>query len=316
MADTFSELVTRTRDWLNRGLDVVSDSVIQDCVRWAADDAYRTLRIPPLECISLYQGLGTGAQNLLTEPNIGSITVTSIAVPSDLIEVIKIRTTDAAGQTIRVIDAKADVRTFFNPHAERYSPNSVWTRKGNRIYISTQLGSGYGELSNSETYVELYYYRRLPALDAVYTVVEENFDASSTFLTLAETQAGAAAEGEGFLQILDSNGDPVTEDPPTAETIFSILNTALCTDEVAVNPTLGIIKFSGKTPEHWLLNENEKLLIYGGLAEAFSYLQEDDQAAKYKQRFMEEIAELNDEDVRRNAAGGTLQTNFNGQGLI
>lgn len=316
MAATFSELVTRTRDWLNRDPEVITDAILQDAIRWAADDAYRTLRIPPLECTRLYCGLGSGALNLLLEPTIGSTTVTSFAVPTDLIEVIKIRTTDASGKTIRLIDSKADVRTFFDPHAEVYNQNAVWTRKGGRIYVSAQVGSVQGGYSNFEEYVELYYYRRLPALDALYTVVAENFDSAASFLSLAPTQAGDALEGEGFLLIRDDNLDPIVENPPTAETVFSPLNNASYTDATAVDPALGIIKFAGKTPEHWLLNENEKLLIYGGLAEAFSYLQEDDQAEKYKQRFLEEISELNDEDVRRNSAGGTIQMNFNGRGLI
>jgi len=312
MADTFSELVTRTRDWLNRSTDVISDAIVQDCIRWAADDAYRTLRVPPLECTTLFTGLG----QLAPEPSIGGLTVTSFGVPDDMIEVIKIRTTDAEGKTVRVIDSKVDVRTFFNPESERVNAYNGWTRKGNRIYVTTQVGTIAGEFSSSETYIELYYYRRLAALDALYTVEAANFDASSSFIELAPVQAGAAATGEGFIQILDNALNPITEDPPLTDTVFAVGNTAVDTLLTAVDPATGVIKFAGKSPEHWLLNENEKLLVYGGLAEAFSYLQEDDQSQKYKQRFMEEIAELNDEDVRRNAAGGTVQMNFNGRGLI
>ena len=312
MATTFTELVTRTRDWLNRSTDVISDAILQDCIRWSADDAYRTLRIPPLECIALFTGLG----ELVPESSIGGLTVTSITVPSDLIEVIKIRTTDAEGKTIRVIDSKVDVRTFFNPDSERVDATNGWTRKGSRIYVSTQVGTIAGEFSSSESYIELFYYRRLAALDALYTVEAANFDASSSFIELAPVQAGAAATGEGFIQILDESLNPITENPPLTDTVFAVGNTAVDTALTAVDPATGVIKFAGKSPEHWLLNENEKLLIYGGLSEAFSYLQEDDQSQKYKQRFMEEIAELNDEDVRRNAAGGTIQMNFNGRGLI
>ncbi len=312
MATTFTELVTRTRDWLNRSTDVISDAILQDCIRWSADDAYRTLRIPPLECIALFTGLG----ELVPESSIGGLTVTSITVPSDLIEVIKIRTTDADGKTIRVIDSKVDVRTFFNPDSERVDATNGWTRKGSRIYVSTQVGTIAGEFSSSESYIELFYYRRLAALDALYTVEAANFDASSSFIELAPVQAGDAAAGEGFIKILDGSGDPITENPPLTDTVFAVGNTAVDTELTTIFPAVGVIKFAGKSPEHWLLNENEKLLIYGGLAEAFSYLQEDDQSQKYKQRFTEEIAELNDEDVRRNAAGGTIQMNFNGRGLI
>ena len=312
MADTFNELVARTRDWLNRSTDVLSDAVLQDCIRWSADDAYRTLRIPPLEANVVFTGLG----QLVPEQSVGILTVTSFAAPSDLIEVIKIRTTDAEGKTIRMIDSKVDVRTFFNPDSERVNADGAWTRKSGRIYISTHVGINVGVSGSSETSVELFYYRRLPALDALYTAEAVNFNPSSTYIELAPTQAGSAATGEGFIQILDAALNPITEDPPLAATVFAVGNTAVDTISTAVNPATGVIKFSGKSPRHWLLNENEKLLIYGGLAESFAYLQEDDQSQKYKQRFMEEIAELNDEDVRRNAAGGTIQINFNGRGLI
>ena len=261
MATTFTELVTRTRDWLNRSTDVISDAILQDCIRWSADDAYRTLRIPPLECIALFTGLG----ELVPESSIGGLTVTSITVPSDLIEVIKIRTTDAEGKTIRVIDSKVDVRTFFNPDSERVDATNGWTRKGSRIYVSTQVGTIAGEFSSSESYIELFYYRRLAALDALYTVEAANFDASSSFIELAPVQAGAAATGEGFIQILDESLNPITENPPLTDTVFAVGNTAVDTALTAVDPATGVIKFAGKSPEHWLLNENEKLLVYGGL---------------------------------------------------
>ena len=48
----------------------------------------------------------------------------------------------------------------------------------------------------------------------------------------------------------------------------------------------------------------------------FAYVQDDDQAGKYLAMFKSEIAELNDEDAKRNASGGNLQINFNGRGLI
>lgn len=310
MADTFTELVTRTRDWLNRDTDVISDVILQDCIRWAADDAYRTLRIPPLESTITYTGSGTGNLQMRAEPTVGGLSVTSIAIPTDLIEVIKIRTTDSTGKTIRVIENVTDPRTFFNPRAGRWGYDTSFTRKGGRFYVTTQVGD------NSEINLELYYYRRLAALDAVYTIVADNFDADASFLELATVQAGAAGTGEGFLQILDSGSNPITTDPPTASAVFATGNTAVTTLLTAVDPATGVIKFNGKSPDHWLLNENEKLLIFGGLAEAFSYVQEDDQASKYKQFFTEELAQLNDEDVRRSSAGGNLQVNFSGLGLL
>ena len=67
---------------------------------------------------------------------------------------------------------------------------------------------------------------------------------------------------------------------------------------------------------NWLRDDNEKILLYGALAEVFSYTQEDDQFNKYIQLFGKEIAELNDEDGKRNASGGNIQVNYSGRGLI
>ena len=74
--------------------------------------------------------------------------------------------------------------------------------------------------------------------------------------------------------------------------------------------------FVGSATPNWLRDENERILLFGALAEVFSFVQEDDQAAKYQAMFMNEIRELNDEDVRRNASGGNYQMQFNGRGLI
>ena len=62
---------------------------------------------------------------------------------------------------------------------------------------------------------------------------------------------------------------------------------------------------------NWLRDDNEGVLLMGSLAEAFYYLQDDDQGQKYTQQFNQEITELNDEDNKRNASGGNVQVNLN-----
>ena len=74
--------------------------------------------------------------------------------------------------------------------------------------------------------------------------------------------------------------------------------------------------YIGTLVPNWLRDQNERVLLMGALAELFAYVQEDDQAQKYLQVFKSEIAELNEEDAKRNASGGNLQVNFNGRGLI
>jgi len=54
MARTYAEFVSLVRDWANRDSAALSDDLIQDCLRYAADKAYRKLRIAKLEATVTY----------------------------------------------------------------------------------------------------------------------------------------------------------------------------------------------------------------------------------------------------------------------
>ena len=49
MATTYDDMIALVRGWSNRDVEALPDMIIQDSLRWAADKAYRRLRIPPLE---------------------------------------------------------------------------------------------------------------------------------------------------------------------------------------------------------------------------------------------------------------------------
>ena len=49
MSRTFSGLIDLVRRWSNRDAEVLPNDIIADSVRYAADKAYRRLRIVPLE---------------------------------------------------------------------------------------------------------------------------------------------------------------------------------------------------------------------------------------------------------------------------
>ena len=67
---------------------------------------------------------------------------------------------------------------------------------------------------------------------------------------------------------------------------------------------------------NWLKEENEKVLLFGALYQAFDYLDEMESAQKYKQKFIEEIEQLNREEMMRKSSGGNTQMHYNGFGLI
>ena len=275
MARSYAELIGLVRNWSNRDAEVLTDAIISDCIRYAADKAYRSLRIAPLEHTIIYdEGLADATSSATNR----FASVTELAVPSDLIEFIQIRGIDANGRTTRMFNEKADVRTFNDYYAERYSDLAIWTRQGNCILLAPgigQAGTNFGSTGvRNEEAIELYYYRRLPNLDARYDVNLDNYRL-------------------GLLE--DAMGNPlmVPEDPT----------------EVPMDAV-------GQHVPNWLRDENERIVLMGALAEVFFYLQEDEQAQKYGALFIQEIDELNREDQMRNASGGNVQVNFNGRGLI
>ncbi len=75
-------------------------------------------------------------------------------------------------------------------------------------------------------------------------------------------------------------------------------------------------RYIGTEVNHWLRDENERIVLFGALAEAFAYLAEDDQAAKYLQIWQTEIDELNREETMRQTKGGTIKINYDGFGMI
>jgi hypothetical protein len=298
--------MTNIRDWSNRGTDVLPDSIIKQCIRWAIDKTCRELRIAPMESTQVYTGTGSFATQIQSEPAlVNGRTVSSIEIPSRLIEVIALSSVDSAGGTQRMFDVKADERTFFGPNAEWYSSN-VWTRKGGRIYLSTAFPH------STETSIELRYYARPLDVDAKYGVVPDNFDAAETYLTLMTDQTGAAGVGQGFLQIKGSGNADVTD----INSVLVSTNSALATSAVAANASQGIYKFAAKAPSNWFIDDNERIALYGALVEIFAYLQEEDQVQKYDVLLQREIASLHKEEQMRQGSGGNVQINFNGRGLI
>lgn len=290
MALTYTELTTLVRNWSNKDEEVVSDAVIQDTLQYAADKAYRTLRVPPLENVAVFVDTNSELTNATTAASNINPSKTEIQIPHDLVEIISIKETDANGSTIRVFNEKLDTRTFFDPTSERYTNNNYFTRERNVLYLSP--GFSYSNLGNAAN-IELYYYRRLPALNAKYAVTVLNYAAG-----LLTTTGGTTA-----LHFVNGNTTTAyaTSTEATAAANGAGTNTA---------------NYIGIDVPHWLRDQNERILIYGALAQIFAFTQDDIQAAKFDKLFYSEIAELNNEDKQRQTSGGNVQMNFNGRGMI
>ena len=294
MSRTYSDLVTLVRMWSNRDIEVLSNSIIADCLRYAADKAYRTLRIPPMEHTLQYNATQLQANTVASNNRFGSYT--ELCIPDDLIEFTYIRGVDPSGRTTRMFNEKADIRTFYDLYAEKYTDFAFWSRHGNNILIApgfSNTGTNFGSTGvGNEECIELHYYRRLPSLYARYDATNANL-------------------GLGLLTLATIAPTGPTGTPDVAQTPLVL------TSPVTIGTTtFEAGSYYGDYVPNWLRDENERVLLMGALAEVFFYLQENEEAQKYAALFTQEIAELNRENQMRNASGGNVQVNFNGRGLI
>ena len=284
-------LVGLVRGWANRDDRALPDAIIMDAIRYGVDKAYRMLRIPPLEHTVVY----TAADLADASAGQGNVyqSVTALAVPSDLIEFIQIRGTDENGLTTRVFNEKSDIRSYWDRFNTHYDQGAFWSRQGDRILITPSFGqvaSGYyGGFTTAEACIEIYYYRRLPALSARF---------NETFFNWLNNH-GTWTEGTA-----DAPGDQFAPETGTEA------------DELLRWNSRPAGFWTGNPVPNWFKDENERIALYGALAECFAYLQEDDQAGKYTQLMMKEIEDLNDEDRARDASGGNVQVQYNARGLI
>ena len=334
---TYNELITMVRDWANRDSTVLPDSVIQAGLRYAADQAYRSLEIPPLEYSRYYITRGTtplkycrkvsdgiytettsnNVKDSVLDENLSNPNVTNafLPVPADTISFIYLRTAGTInrpeiGSTVdltlitednqnsygivtdydlpslsahaysvdTVFDERVGARSFYD-----YNDNSAlqnyFTRKGANLILSGDVAEGY--------VFELFYYRRLPALDGRYSL--------PVGLTLAQAQA-----------------EPLVYEVISLET-YSGLSSIL---QATYTEIEGSYVRSAVEVPNWLKDHNERVLLFGALHRAFDYLQEDAQSEKYKARFVESIQELNAEETKRKLSAGISYMRYSAGGLI
>ena len=298
MAKTYNEMIALVISWSNKDPDVFSiegspteytrtnAGRIPDFLQYAADKAYRTLRVPSLEFSRIFD---VADSDLQVDPVNTSGTTINMPVPNDLIEVMHIRNVTQGF----VYNEKIDMRTFFDRYAEKDSVN-FWTRQGNVFKISGRTTPG--------DEIEIHYYRRLPAMDATYNVVASTYNINSDVFTRTNDAALVAASiGQAGTDVLWFAAD---------DTEF------VTAFDSAQNVGDAGLQYTGDEVEHWLRDENERVVLFGALAEAFAYLEEDTSQQKYMQMFQMETEELNKEEKMRMHKGGNVKRSFNGRGLI
>lgn len=283
---TYAEMLDLVRDWADRDSSVLTDAKVGKFLQYAADKTYRTLRIPSLEKTAEF----VVENSDIRDPKINTFLEGSevvLTVPHDLTEVISLRkATDGI-----VFHDKIPPEIFNDATAGKPS-KEFWSRLGNTIIV-------HGDIEEGDS-ILIHYYHRLHALAATYGVTASNFLAQSYWqqaLTLSDSD----------------NGTPLYFASDVTQTqleAFATFTTDNVSDTATDELPLAFYFVGGGVP-NWLRDENERILLFGALAEAFIYLGEQDQASTYLTRFANEIEELNSEETSRAYRGGALTTNYN-----
>ena len=333
MAARYDALVAKVRDWVNRDSETLPDAIIFDALEYAADTIYRELRIPALEASCQFAPediISTDSTDALlaTIPFTLPDNTSVIPIPQDLSEFIQIKISGFTGQSGGltrpgadiVINEKADLRTFEDFYSERYD-FYVWTRKGDYILFRPAAS---GTLSRvDDATVELYYYRRLPALDARFNVSAANRNDTNhmQYVRLVTDDApaptGVTAEPLYLLTVEQGMAPDSTVIP--SPMYYDTMALAMAADTALATGLEGTIStemYYGLEPNNWLRDENEKALLFGALYQCFDYLGEDQMSQKYLQKAVQEVQQLNAEEGQRRNSGGNQQVNFNGLNMI
>ena len=324
MAARYDALVAKVRDWVNRDAETLPNSIIIDALDYAADTIYRELRIPALEASFQYGiedviNTSSSASLLATLPFDVPDDTSVIPVPQDLSEFISIKLTSGvigqsggitrAGADI-VINEKADLRTFEDFYSERYD-FYVWTRKGNYIMFRP------GNINRSSTgVIELFYYRRLPDLDARFDVTAANQNAGNNYLTEVDDDNPIPTDLRTSAPIIAPALGTLWRVSDTATTWFDTQALAEAARAAGNTDPVVSTQFFGNEPTNWLRDQNEKAVLFGALYQCFDYLGEDQMSQKYLQKAVQEVQQLNAEEGQRRNSGGNQQVNFNGLNLI
>ena len=273
MAREYSRIVDSVIAWANTDTNAISYSQVKECLEFAADDIYHTLEVPPLERTEVYNNITTEGERL--------------ALPSDFVRAIELRlirsnNTSTGSTAYYVYNEMYDIRSFHDEFIEK--PPYHYAREENELIISP----GY----SPDSVLELYYYRRLPDVDARYAVNAANN--TSGLLYRQSSQAALMTA----VQTAESDPNVFTKDPDLAS-------------QIVENPTgLPTGFYLGQIAPHWLRDQNKKLLLFGAVAHVHDFLEDTPMATVYKQKYADELQLLMQEDFRRKYKGANIRQSF------
>lgn len=300
---TYTEMVDMVSDWSNRDTSVLSYETIKTMINFASDNAYRTLRVPALEFLKKYDAIVIDS----------TITNNRLAIPSDAIEFIQLRkqSSDHVYSDYDIYASKLDIKSFYQDWMDT-DQRYFYAREQNDLVVFPDQKAG-------ELY-ELLYYRRLPEANARYSVVTgnghsvsnfANHKADNTFQTNAYLWKGSSKVNlMNGMKVVTNAAAYAAEGPNVFTRDLALEDQIFEVTSGTATTALPVGFYLGKLAANWLRDSNEKVILYGALSEAFTYLNEPAQNQMYVAKFNQEIASLNDENDSRNWSGGTVSTHF------
>lgn len=327
----YADLIDTVRDWTNRDESVLPDNVIKSALSYAADEAYRSLEIPPLEFTKHYVirdytkapyipviKITTGEYATVSTNISGGtlddeaahplLDVAIMRIPCDLVNFIYVRlkgkvtyppigslvngvavtqdtyqnyiVVSAIGEPLisnpnsnyeRLFNERVGLRNSYD-NTVRESGN-IWTRRGETIEATGRIREG--------DIFEVFYYRRLPDLNA------------RTLLPNGLTLANAVADSTSYEIISEA-----------------AYNNLFHLDRATYTEIEGAYVRSTNEVDHWLKDQNERVLLFGALHRCYDYIDDAPNAEKYKQRYVDSLAELNAEERRRQISGGGMSSQY------
>ena len=300
-ANTYTNTVERVRRWANRidSAGSLPNETIQDAMDFAADESYRLLEVASLEYTGTYPALVSSDIEMIAGRGVGTL-----RVPRDSTgNFIQVRRVGGNGRPAEseVYNTRQDLRGFEDQYTN-VADYSAWTRKGNNILVAPAVVG--------DTF-EIHYYRRLPALNAQYTVNASNWQ--NRLLEFSEDNAiviptAGELSNTGTTPLWFPTGTPTTVAPAPVTTITP---TTSMTTENTVQ-----LNFVGEESFNWLREEQNKIILFGALWHISDYLENFQEGQAWAQKFQLEIESLNKEERMRRASGGNPTITFEANNLI
>lgn len=284
---TYTNLVTKVRDWANRDTSVLPEAVVESAIKYAADFAYSKLMISELEYIKSYVVRGATPLVYCKEASAGVYTIVSVNDIED-----SIIDEDLSNPNV--------INTSFSVPSDAIS----------YIYLRTT-----GTVKRPE----------VGGVVGGVTVTSDNQDTYAVLKadnTIATTPLSFYQEGL-FDERLDSRGFYDHNDTEAYTNYFTQkADTIIASGNIEKGQVLELLYYrelpdiTSDSNSNWLRDDNERVILFGALHNVFDYLQEDQQALKYKARNLESIQELNSEDKRKRLSGGDSYVRYSGHGLL